>query len=98
MAKCIIFGALPVDKNIIKIHNDDFVIAADAGLNTLNEYGISPNLIIGDFDSFQGIIPTGDNVIITVYDASNRPVAGYNAVNINIGSAQFEITGIKADN
>lgn len=64
MAKCIIFGALPVDKNIIKIHNDDFVIAADAGLNTLNEYGISPNLILGDFDSFQGIIPTGDNVIL----------------------------------
>ena len=64
MAKCIIFGALPVDKSIIKIHNDDFVIAADAGLNTLNEYGISPNLILGDFDSFQGIIPTGDNVIL----------------------------------
>ncbi len=63
MSRCIIFGALPVEQTLIKIKENDFIIAADAGLNTLNEFDITPNLIVGDFDSFNGNIPKGDNVI-----------------------------------
>lgn len=40
----------------------DLVIAADGGLETLNRLGISPHLIIGDFDSL-GYIPKEANVI-----------------------------------
>ena len=34
---------------------DDFVIAADAGLRYLETQGISADLVIGDFDSLQGV-------------------------------------------
>lgn len=41
---------------------DDFVIAADAGLCYLKECGITPNLIVGDFDSLD-FIPQIGNVL-----------------------------------
>lgn len=39
-----------------------FVIAADGGLEKLREYGLTPDLVIGDFDSLDES-PTGDNVL-----------------------------------
>ena len=35
----------------LNINDGDLIIAADAGLNTLNKLGIKPHLIVGDFDS-----------------------------------------------
>lgn len=35
--------------------SDDFVIAADAGLRYLEQYGITADLVIGDFDSLNNI-------------------------------------------
>lgn len=41
---------------------NEYVIAADGGLEKLNELGIEPDIIMGDFDSL-GYIPQGDNVL-----------------------------------
>lgn len=41
---------------------EDFVIAADAGLRLLEEKGIRPDLIVGDFDTLH-YIPQGKNVL-----------------------------------
>ncbi|MCI9296683.1 MAG: thiamine diphosphokinase [Lachnospiraceae bacterium] len=41
---------------------DDLVIAADAGLNYLEEKKIVPDLIVGDFDTLQ-YVPRGKNVL-----------------------------------
>ncbi len=49
--KCIIISAgnfAPLD---IKINEDDFVIACDAGFMYAQQLGILPDLIVGDFDS-----------------------------------------------
>lgn len=48
---CYIIGALECEKIDIIVKEDDYVIAADGGYNTLSAVSIKPNMIIGDFDS-----------------------------------------------
>lgn len=53
--RCVIVGAAEI-KNYKKIKEflnpDDFYIFCDGGLNHQKELGVIPNLIIGDFDSY----------------------------------------------
>ena len=44
-------------------HGYDVVIAADSGLYNARELGIVPGVVIGDFDSFSGVLPEGVTVI-----------------------------------
>lgn len=61
MAVCYIFAALET-KTLPYIPNkQDYVIAADKGLDNLNKIGIKPDVIIGDFDSL-GFVPSGENI------------------------------------
>jgi thiamine pyrophosphokinase len=46
----------------INKENDDCVIAADGGFETLKNMEVEPDYIIGDFDSL-GYVPKGENVI-----------------------------------
>lgn len=55
-ARCVIFAAGAFDKEDLTAHGvtvaeEDFVIACDAGLLNCDAAGISPDLIVGDFDS-----------------------------------------------
>lgn len=60
--KCIIFGAGEPVKIPLEILEDSYVIAADGGFESLKKQGITPNIIIGDFDSLENI-PSGIAVI-----------------------------------
>ena len=51
MKKCFIFGALPTERLVVKPTPDDFIIAADKGLLSVQRLNLTPDLIIGDFDS-----------------------------------------------
>lgn len=60
--KCYIVGAGDNSgTNFIKRENE-YVIAADGGLEILKKINIMPDIIVGDFDSL-GYIPEGNNVI-----------------------------------
>ncbi len=61
---CYIFAAGEYDDAPIKIENPNncFIVAADGGYEYLKLKNITPNLIVGDFDSL-GYIPKGDNTI-----------------------------------
>lgn len=61
MGRCVIFGAAAFDSLILPIDKDDLVIAADGGVNHLSNAGITPDVILGDFDSL-GYIPEGAQV------------------------------------
>lgn len=56
---CCIVGAGPSPAVLAE---DAFVIAADGGLEKLKDLGVTPDLILGDFDSL-GDRPTDENVL-----------------------------------
>ena len=60
MQICYVIGAGEV-KETFHPDETDFVIAADGGLEAARRLGITPHLIVGDFDSL-GHIPVGENV------------------------------------
>ena len=51
MGKCIVFCAAEFDALLQPVKPEDFVIAADGGLRHTRALGLTPNEIIGDFDS-----------------------------------------------
>lgn len=61
MAVCYIFGALETKTLPYIPTKQDYVIAADKGLDNLKKIGIKPDVIIGDFDSL-GFVPSGENI------------------------------------
>ncbi|MBQ7566062.1 MAG: thiamine diphosphokinase [Oscillospiraceae bacterium] len=60
--RCIIIGALPVARLPFAVTENDYVIAADKGLETAQKLSVHVDLIIGDYDSL-GYVPVGENVI-----------------------------------
>lgn len=61
--KCYIVGAGDNSGTNFSKGTKEYVIAADGGVAILEKMGITPDLIIGDFDSL-GYIPNGENVIV----------------------------------
>lgn len=58
---CFIVGAMDPGK-IPPPEEGDLLLAADGGLTHLERRGLTPHLIVGDFDSL-GRVPEGDNII-----------------------------------
>lgn len=61
MSRCLIFGSAPIadiESTRQFIREDDFVICADGGYHHAKKLGILVNLLVGDFDSFQGALPS----------------------------------------
>ena len=61
MKKCVIFCAGKMEFPPLPIEKGDLVIAADGGLCHTQRWGITPQVIIGDFDSL-GYVPEGAKV------------------------------------
>lgn len=58
MKVCRIFagGVIP-ETSFIYVNKDDLVICADSGLKYALQLGISPDIVVGDFDSYNGQLP-----------------------------------------
>ena len=59
---CCVIGACEPGTIHIPEREEVLLIAADGGLSYLEEQGIAPNLVVGDFDSL-GRVPDGKNVV-----------------------------------
>lgn len=88
MSRCIIVGGAPLeDYEYIRkqVTEDDFVIYCDSGLKHLEKLGVSPDLIIGDFDSHENpdmdvetiVLPTAKDDTDTAYAASEAIRRGF---------------------
>lgn len=60
MSRCVIFAAADIsDYTGVKgrLKSDDYVICADAGLRHAENLGITPDLVVGDMDSYTRRVP-----------------------------------------
>lgn len=72
MSKCVIVGGVKINNtDQIKKYIDetDFVFACDSGIESCKDIGVTPNLIVGDFDSHKK--PDTDIEIITLPTAKD---------------------------
>ena len=74
MKKCIIFCAAGFTGLAQNVEQEDFVIAADGGLKHVQQLGITPDVILGDFDSL-GFTPEGANVFPVEKDDTDAMLA-----------------------
>ena len=108
MKRCAIFagGDMPdvMPYNLPEYYKDfECVICADSGYKHAKRLGIVPDVIVGDFDSYDGELPEGVEVIRTVPEkddtdtlmAIKKAIAmGYNEISLfgALGGKRFEHT------
>ena len=90
MGKCIIFCAAAFDRLAQPIEAEDFVLAADGGLRHTEKLGLSPNEILGDFDSL-GFTPRGANVFPVEKDDTDAMLAVRRG--LSLGYREFVLYG-----
>ena len=74
MGRCVIFCAGGFDFPAVPIENDDFLIAADGGVDHVRKLGLTPREILGDFDSL-GYVPEGAQVFPVEKDDTDAMLA-----------------------
>ncbi len=74
MGTCIIFCAAEFDALAKPLASDDYIIAADGGLKHTNALGLTPDAVLGDFDSL-GFLPEGANVFPVEKDDTDAMLA-----------------------
>lgn len=90
MGKCIIFCAAGFDVLAEPLAEDDFVIAADGGLAHTEKLRITPNEILGDFDSLN-YVPQGANVFPVEKDDTDAMLAVRRG--LDLGYREFVLYG-----
>lgn len=74
MGRCLIFCAADFDGLLTGVNQGDFVLAADGGLNHVQALGLTPDGILGDFDSL-GYVPRGSTVFPVEKDDTDAMLA-----------------------
>ena len=90
MGKCVIFCAADFHGLIAPIEEDDFIIAADGGLTHVKKLGITPNGILGDFDSL-GYTPADSTVFPVEKDDTDAMLAVRKG--LELGYREFYLYG-----
>ena len=90
MPVCYIFCAGEMDYPVEKPQEGDYVIAADGGYRHTQALGITPDVILGDFDSL-GFVPEGAEVFPVEKDDTDTMLAVRHG--LAKGYDQFSIYG-----
>ncbi|MCL1951905.1 MAG: thiamine diphosphokinase [Oscillospiraceae bacterium] len=92
MQTCYLVGASP-DAVRIDPQPDDFVIAVDDGINYLKEWGVAPNMIVGDPRKAENDLPPGVLFIKSPPNKQGTDMALAFAEGYHRGMRYFVITG-----
>lgn len=90
LKKCIIFCAAGFDALAAPIETNSLVVAADGGLQHTQRLGITPDVILGDFDSL-GFVPEGANVFPVEKDDTDAMLAVRHG--LQVGCGEFFLYG-----
>jgi thiamine pyrophosphokinase len=90
VAKCIILCAGGFTKALSPIEKDDYLIAADGGVQHAKAAGLTPNAILGDFDSL-GYIPENATVFPVEKDDTDSMLAIRQA--LSLGYRELHLYG-----
>ena len=90
MSKCLIFCAAEFDGLACPVAPEDYLLAADGGLRHLQRLGLTPDGIIGDFDSL-GFIPQGAQVFPVEKDDTDAMLAARKG--LELGFREFLFYG-----
>ena len=88
MKTCIIFCAAEFDELAAPIGPEDCILAADGGLQHLEQMGLRPNGIIGDFDSL-GYVPEGAEVFPVEKDDTDAMLAAKKGLELGFRAFLF---------
>ncbi len=58
-------GGVIRDTGFIRIYSDEKVICADGGLRYAQCIGVTPDILVGDFDSYKGAVPRGPELHVS---------------------------------
>ena len=94
MKKCVIAGAGDTGGSLPVYEPGAFYIAADAGLLTMRQAGIAPDLLIGDFDSLGDALPEGIPVITLPVEKDVTDTDAAAAEGIKRGCTDFTFYGV----
>lgn len=67
MSRCVIIGGADIGDYVYikdRLKEDDFCIFCDSGLRHLSALGVSPNLIVGDFDSHPNPLMDAETIVL----------------------------------
>ena len=90
MAKCLIFCAAGFSGLLEAPEKDDIIVAADGGLQHTQALGLTPDAILGDFDSL-GYIPQGAQVFPVEKDDTDSMLAIRHG--LQMGLREFHLYG-----
>lgn len=92
--RCVIVAGGECTESDIKVISDnDYVIAADSGLNALMRYELLPELAVGDFDSYSGELPHGIDVITLPVKKDDTDLLYAARIGAEKGFSEFLILG-----
>lgn len=92
MSRCFIFGALPVSALCELPQKGDLIIAADKGYDVALSLGLTPDLVVGDFDS-RGEAPDVENLVRLEVRKDDTDVGHAVELGIERGYTDFVVYG-----
>lgn len=90
MSRCIVFCAAEFDELIAPIGEKDYILAADGGYRHVKKLGLTPDCILGDFDSL-GFVPEDSAVFPVEKDDTDAMLAVRRG--LSLGYKEFYLYG-----